>query len=115
MGALFQYGLWGEDATNDVRYVGQRDDRGSFHEIGECPEWIGALNRGDYDYVITTPRYDQDNPAADVVPVEQSWIAAAGNVSRVAGANLVDVWQVTGPLDPAACGKVAQPTVDPAG
>jgi hypothetical protein len=115
MGALFQYGLWGEDGSNDVHYIGQRGDRGSFHGISECPEWIGAINHGDYDYVITTPDYHQDNPAADTLPVERSWIAAAGSVSRVAGAGLVDVWQLTGPLDPAACGKVPEPTAPATG
>jgi hypothetical protein len=113
MGALFQYGLWGEDASNDVTYIGERGDRGSFREIPECPEWIGTINEGDYDFVITTPAYDQDNPESSVVPVQRSWVAAAENVKRVAGANLVDVWQLTGPLDPIACGRVPQSTLSP--
>jgi hypothetical protein len=108
MGALFQYGLWGQDATNDVRYIGHRGSRGSFNEIPECPEWIGALNDSDYDYIVTTPEYHQDDPAADTVPIQRSWIAGAVNVQHVAGAGLVDVWKVTGPLDPIACAQ-AQP------
>jgi hypothetical protein len=103
MGALFQYGLWGGDSSNAVTYIGQHGPRGSFNEIPECPEWIGALNDGDYDYVITTPTYHQDDPDADTVPVQRNWISHAGNVQRVAGAGLVDVWKVTGPLDPMAC------------
>jgi hypothetical protein len=103
MGALFQYGLWGGDSSNEVTYVGEHGSRGSFREIPECPEWIGALNDGDYDYVVTTPTYHQDDPAADTAPVEREWISRAGNVQRVAGAELVDVWRVTGPLDPLAC------------
>jgi hypothetical protein len=106
MGALFQYGLWGGDSSNQVTYIGQHGARGSFNEIPECPEWIGALNDGDYDYVITTPTYHQDDPAADVEPVQRDWISHAGNVQRVAGAGLVDVWRVTGPLDPLACVSV---------
>jgi hypothetical protein len=103
MGALFQYGLWGWNSSNDVRYVGEKGPRGSFDEIEQCPEFIGALTDGNYDYVVTTPTYDQDNPAADTAPVQRDWISRAGNVQRVAGANLVDVWRVTGPLDPLAC------------
>jgi hypothetical protein len=103
MGALFQYGLWGPDSSNDVRYIGDRGSRGSFNEIPECPEWIAALNDGDYDYVITTPSYHQDDPAADTAPVQRNWISHAVNVQRVAGAQLVDIWKVTGPLDPTAC------------
>ncbi len=102
-GALFQYGLWGGDSSNQVTYIGQKGRRGSFEEIPECPEWIGALNDGDFDYVITTPTYHQDNPAADTAPMQRDWISRAGNIQRVAGANLVDVWKITGPLDPNAC------------
>jgi hypothetical protein len=107
MGALFQYGLWGWDSSNDVRYIGEKGPRGSFNEIRRCPEWIAALNDSDYDYVITTPTYHQDDPAADTAPIQRKWISRAGNVRRVAGANLVDVWQVTGPLDPLACAAPA--------
>jgi len=103
MGGLFQYGLWGGDSSNSVTYIGDHGSRGSFREIPECPEWIGALNDGDYDYVVTTPTYHQDDPAADTAPVQREWISRAGNAKRVAGADLVDVWQVTGPLDPLAC------------
>ena len=103
LGALFQYGLWGGDSSNDVRYIGQKGPRGSFDEIPECPEWIGALNDGDFDYVITTPTYHQDDPAADTPPREREWISHAGSIQRVAGAGLVDVWKVTGLLDPLAC------------
>jgi hypothetical protein len=110
LGALFQYGLWGGNSSNDVEYIGERGPRGSFNEIPECPEFIAALNQGDYDYVITTPTYNQDNPAADKAPVQREWISRAG-VQRVAGANLVDVWRVTGPLDPLAC--AAPPGTEP--
>ncbi len=103
LGALFQYGLWGGDSSNDVRYIGQKGPRGSFDEIPECPEWIAALNDGDYDYVITTPTYHQDDPAADTAPIQRDWISRAGNIQHVAGAGLVDVWKVTGLLDPLAC------------
>lgn len=103
MGALFQYGLWGWNSSNDVVYIGQHGSRGSFREIPECPEWIGALNDGDFDYVVTTPTYHQDDPAADSAPIQRDWISRAGNIQHVAGANLVDVWRVTGPLDPLAC------------
>ena len=107
MGALFQYGLWGLNSSNEVRYVGAHGPRGSFNEISQCPEWIGALNDGNYDYVITTPTYHQDDPAADTAPVQRDWISRAGDVKRVAGANLVDVWKVTGPLNPLACAAPA--------
>ena len=103
LGALFQYGLWGGDSSNQVTYIGQHGPRGSFNEIPECPEWIGALNDGGYDYVVTTPTYHQDDPAADTAPIQRDWISHGGNVQRVAGAGLVDVWRITGPIDPMTC------------
>ena len=106
MGALFQYPLWGGDSSNTVTYIGQHGPRGSFDEISKCPEWIAALNDGGYDYVVTTPTFHQDDPAADTAPVQRTWISRAQNIQHVAGAGLVDIWRVTGPLDPPrrACG-----------
>jgi hypothetical protein len=102
-GALFGYGLWGPDASNAVRYIGEHGSRGSFRQITECPEFIGVINHGNFDYVVTTPEYHQDNPEAATVPRERAWIKAEPGAKRVAGAGLVDVWQLGGPLDPAAC------------
>jgi hypothetical protein len=109
LGALFQYGLWGEDGSNDVRYLGHRGERGSFEEISECPEWIAAINAGDFDYVVTSPAYNQDDPAASTMPVQRSWIEHGGNVQRVAGGGLVDIWMITGPLDPVTCAEALPP------
>ena len=113
-GALFQYGLWGLESTNDVEFVGDRGDRGAFAEHAECPEWIGAVNDGDFDYVVTTPAYDQDDPESATRPVESFWLAASPNLvrltppppARIPGAAdppLVDIWRLDGPIDPVAC------------
>ncbi|MDP9189802.1 MAG: glycosyltransferase family 39 protein [Actinomycetota bacterium] len=120
-GALFQYGLWGRESSNEVVFVGRREDRGAFSEFAECPEWIAALNAGDYDYLVTTPAYDQDNPASATQPLELLWISGAPNAIRItppptelpleapdpgySGPPLVDVWELNGPLDPAACAQ----------
>lgn len=108
-GALFGYGLWGPDASNAVRYIGEHGNRGSFREIPKCPEFIGVINNGDFNYVVTTPEYHQDDPEAATVPRERAWIKAEPGARRVAGAALVDVWQLAGPLDPAACAASAPP------
>jgi hypothetical protein len=111
-GALFQYGLWGEDSSNEVRYVGERRERGAFGEIDECAEWIAAVNAGGYDFIVTTPAYDQDDPESAVPPVEFTWLESAGTARRIGGTGLVDIWELgAGPLDPAACG--AAPTRPP--
>jgi hypothetical protein len=114
-GALFQYGLWGPDSSNPVAYLGEKGDRGSFREIAECPEFVAAINTGDYDFVVTTPAYNQDDPEAATVPRERAWIEVEPTVRRVAGAGLVDVWELAGPLDPATCNAIAPPGELPAG
>jgi hypothetical protein len=113
MGALFQYPLWGGDSSNSVTYIGNHGSRGSFDEIPACPEWIGALNDGDFDYVVTTPTFHQDDPAADKPPVQRTWISHGGNIQHVAGAGLVDVWKITGPLDPLTCAAAPGSSVLP--
>jgi hypothetical protein len=108
-GALFGYGLWGLDASNPITYLGEHGDRGSFREITECPEFIAAINHGGFDYVVTTPEYHQDDPEAATEPRERAWMEAEPAARRVAGAALVDVWRLRGPLDPATCGAVVAP------
>jgi hypothetical protein len=123
-GALFQYGLWGLESTNDVEFIGERGDRGAFAEHAECPEWIGAVNDGDFDYVVTTPAYDQDDPERATRPVESFWLEASPNLTRltppppkrIPGADdppLVDIWRLDGPVDPIACAG-APPRGEPA-
>ena len=120
-GAFFQYGLWGKDSSNEVTFIGRREDRAAFNEYDECPEWIAALNDGGYDYLVTTPAYDQDNPDAATQPVEMLWISNAPEVRQVtpeptilspgldpgsSGAPLTVVWQILGPIDPVTCNGV---------
>jgi hypothetical protein len=103
-GALFQYGLWGADSSNEVRYIGERGDRGTFREFEQCADWVAAVNAGDYDFIVTTPAYDQDDPESATQPVEFVWLSAAGSAERLGGSGLVDIWRLGDrPLDPGAC------------
>jgi hypothetical protein len=103
-GAFFQYGLWGGESSNEVAYIGEHGDRTAFREFADCPEWITAVNEGGFDFIVTTPAYDQDDPTAATQPVEFDWLERAGNVERIGGSGLVDIWQLgPEPIDPAAC------------
>ena len=115
MGALFQYGLWGLDSSNEVHYVGDRGERGSFNEFPECPEWITAVNNGDFDYLVTSPAYDQDDPGSPTPPIENAWLKGARSAHKFAGTGLVDFWEIRGPLDPAACADAPARTSATAG
>jgi hypothetical protein len=102
-GALFQYGLWGLDSSNDVTFVGERGDRGAFTEIDECADFAAAINEGEYGYVVTTPAYDQDDPESATPPIEAEWIRRLGIEGGSTRTGLVGVWRVSRPLDPARC------------
>ena len=54
LGWFFSYPLWGLDDSNRVAYMGQRGPHGSFRPITSCWAWRTALNRGHYQYVVTT-------------------------------------------------------------
>ena len=102
-----------------MTFIGRRGDRAAFSEYDECPEWIAALNDGGYDYLVTTPAYDQDNPESATQPVEFLWISNAPEVRQItpppterplespdpgySGPPLVDVWEILGAIDPATC------------
>jgi hypothetical protein len=102
-GALFQYGLWGRDSSNDVTFIGERGDRGAFTEIDECEDFVDAINEAEYGYVVTTPAYDQDDPESATPPIEFEWISRLDVEGGSTESGLVGVWRVLGPLDPARC------------
>lgn len=105
LGGLFQYGLWGLEASNEVRYLGERGDRGSFGELS-CAGRLVAAGEG-FDYLVTTPDYDQDDPEGSVPPPERAALLASPAAVRVATGPLVDVWRLDGAPTPRLC--------DPAG
>ena len=68
---------------------------------------LAAINTGEFDYVVTTPAYDQDDPEASAAPIERAWLSAAtASATRIGGGDLVDVWALDGPLDPSVCGRL---------
>jgi hypothetical protein len=54
VGWYFGYPLWGLDDSNRVAYMGLHGPNGSFRAIPTCRAWRTALNRGRYQYVVTT-------------------------------------------------------------
>jgi hypothetical protein len=102
-GAFFQYGLYGPDSSNDVRYVGDRGPRGSFDEIATCAGWRTAVNQGGYRFLVTTPGYDQDQPDKPLPAPFTEWTASDPAAHPVLQERLVNVFRIDAPLDPAAC------------
>jgi hypothetical protein len=93
---ILQYGLYGNDLSNHVQYLGVVGSDDSFREITTCRAWREHLNDGDYDYVVAMPRFGGKrelqarwtrDPHARVL-----WHSAP-----------ITVFRLTGKLDPAGC------------
>ena len=93
---ILQYGLYGEDLSNHVQYLGVVGSDHSFREITTCRAWREHVNDGDYDYVVAMPRFGGTrelqarwtrDPHARVL-----WHSAP-----------ITVFRLSGKLDPAGC------------
>jgi hypothetical protein len=101
--AFGQYFFYGTDLSNHVQYVGQELRRGTFRPIVSCAAWRRAVNAGDYDYIVTTPKIGALEVSA---PPEAHWTESDPNVKTVIQTGPAAVYRITGTLDPATCAKL---------
>lgn len=106
-GEFLSYPLFGNDASNWIRYIAHYGPHGSFTPIANCPEFRRAVNAGHFRYLITTPNRNYWVPHQLFFSPEGGWIASdpAAHVrfSYLAVGQRVSVFRLSGPLDPAAC------------
>jgi hypothetical protein len=107
-GAYNQYGFYGDDVDNYVQYVGRRLPEADFRAITTCPEFRQAVNDGDYDYLITTPELDLNNPADASPSPERGWVRNDPALQEILHASRVSVFRVNGQLNPAGCTQANQ-------
>ena len=101
--AFGQYFFYGTDLSNHVQYVGQELNRGTFRPIVSCAAWRRAVNAGQYDYIVTTPKIGALEVSA---PPEAGWTESDKNVKTVIQTGPAAVYKITGPLDPSTCAKL---------
>jgi hypothetical protein len=102
-GWFFSYPLWGLDDSNRVGYMGQRGPHGSFRPIASCRAWRAALNRGRYQYVVTTARAVFFTTQVVHSP-EVDWTRTDPAARLVfSPSRAVQVFRLTGPLHPNRC------------
>jgi hypothetical protein len=102
-GWFFSYPLWGLDDSNRVGYIGQRGPHGSFRPITSCRVWRTALNRGHYQYVVTTARAVFFTTQVVHSP-EVDWTRTDPAATLVLSPNrAIQVFHLTGPLHPDRC------------
>ncbi len=105
-GAAFgQYVFYGDDLSNHVQYIGKELNRGTFRPIlDSCDDWRRQINDGDYDYVVTTPRF---NESEDKQPKENRWTLSP-QTKVLIKSGPARVFKVNGELRVKACGHLRQ-------
>jgi hypothetical protein len=106
-GAYNQYGFYGDDLTNYVQYVGRHLPEADFREIESCAPFRQAVNSGHYDYLITTPTLDLNNPATASPAPERGWVSGDPAVQEILHSGRVSVFRINGELAPNGCARAA--------
>lgn len=102
-GFFYGYPLWGFDDSNRVGYMGERGPHGSFRPFTSCRAWRTALNRGHYQYVVTTARAVFFTTHVVHSP-EVDWTRTDPAARLVLSpSQAIQVFRLTGPLHPDRC------------
>jgi hypothetical protein len=103
LGWFFGYPMWGLDDSNRVAYMGQRGPHGSFRPITNCQAWRTALNRGHYQYVVSTENRIFFTTELLRTP-EVDWTRSDPAAKLVLSPNrAIQVFRLAGPLHPDRC------------
>jgi hypothetical protein len=106
---FLEYGFYGTDLSNRVRYLGIEGPHGAFNAIPTCAEFRAAVNAADLDYLVTAPFLNFIEPGEPVASPEVAWLHGEPAVTPVDRSGAVTVWKIHGRLDPAACGPANAP------
>ena len=102
---FLEYGFYGTDLSNRVRYLGAKGPHGAFNAIPTCADFRAAVNEADLDYVITAPLLNFIDPGEPVASPEARWLRGERAVTPIDRSGAVTVWRVDGRLDPTGCGR----------
>jgi hypothetical protein len=106
---FYQYGFYGTDLSNRVRYLGKRDPHAAFNPIPDCQGFRAAVDAEDLDYLVTSPFLNFASSSEPVASPEAGWLSGSPGVEPIETSGLVTVWRVRGSLDPAGCGPENEP------
>ena len=109
---FLQYGFYGTDLSNRVRYLGVEGPHGAFDAIPTCADFRAAVNAADLDYLVTAPFLNFIEPGKPVPSPEAGWLRGEPATIPIDRSGPVTVWRVHGHLDPAACGPRNAPLRD---
>jgi lysophospholipase L1-like esterase len=106
---FLQYGFYGTDLSNRVRYLGVEGPHGAFRPIQTCAGFRAAVNAADLDYLVTAPFLNFIESRKPVSSPEARWLRGEPAVAAIDREGPVTVWRVQGRLDPRGCGALNQP------
>jgi lysophospholipase L1-like esterase len=106
---FLQYGFYGTDLSNRIRYIGAEGPHGAFNAISTCTEFRTAVNEAELDYLVTAPLLNFIEPTQPVSSPEAGWLRGEPAVVPIDSSGPVTVWRVDGRLDPDACGPANAP------
>jgi hypothetical protein len=104
-----QYGFYGNDASNRVKFIGVPGPNGAYRLATTCRAFRREINAGDYDYLIISEA-TQDVPGAEFWYPIYRWIKDDPALKLlIAEPTIVPqpdyVFKVDGKLDPAGCAE----------
>ena len=107
-----QYGFYGADLSNHVKYIGVPGPNGTYRLATTCRAFRREINAGDYDYVIMSEA-TQDSQAADYWYPIYEWVKDDPALKLVVAEPTIVpqpdfVFKVNGRLDPAGCADVGK-------
>jgi len=100
---FLQYGFYGTDLSNQVRYLGEKGPHGAFNAIPTCAGFRAAVNAAELDYLVTAPLLNFIEPGDPVTSPEARWLRGEPAVAPIDRSGPVTVWRVDGRLDPSIC------------
>ncbi len=106
---FLQYGFYGTDLSNQVRYLGAKGPHGAFNAIPACGEFRAAVNDSGLDYLVTAPFLNFIHPEDPIRSPEAAWLRSEPAVAPIDRSGSVTVWRVGGRLDPDGCGPANAP------
>jgi hypothetical protein len=106
---FLDYGFYGTELSNRVRYLGVKGPHGSFNAVPSCAAFRAAVNEADLDYLVTSPLLDFVDPGRPIASPEARWLRGERAVAPLLRSGPVTVWKVNGPLEPGACGPANAP------
>jgi len=99
--AFGQYVFYGDDLSNEVRYLGEPRAHGGFGPIASCEQWNEALRAGRFDVVVVTP----ENLGTAQLPPQFGWTRRGRGTLPALLEPPAAVYRVARPPDSTACGR----------